>query len=60
MFLMTNRTKSLSEFECHKTLGEGKYKTRRNKYEGGKKAMKICIHATFGNYFWFLPASYIS
>ena len=43
-FLMTNRSKLLSESECNKVLKEGHYRTSRNKYERGKKAMKIYGH----------------
>ena len=40
---MTNRSKLLlsDSEECNKTLKEGHYTTSRNKYERGKKAMKI-------------------
>ena len=41
---MTNRSELLRESECNTTLKEGHYKTSRNKYESGKKAMKIYRH----------------
>ena len=42
---MNNRSKLLIESEeCNKTLKKGHYKTSRNKYERGKKAMKIYRH----------------
>ena len=43
---MTNRSKLLlsESKECNKTLKEGHYTTSRNKYERGKKAMKIYRH----------------
>ena len=65
-FLMTTRRTLLSKSksECNKTLEEGHYKTSRNKYERERKLqkytdIKLCIHATFGNYFWY-TTSYIS
>ena len=63
--MTTRRTLlSKSKSECNKTLEEGHYKTSRNKYERERKLqkytdIKLCIHATFGNYFWY-TTSYIS
>ena len=61
---MTKHSKLLSDSKCNKTLEEGRYQTGRNKYERDRKLWKYAdielrIHAKFGNYFWYIAASYI-